>query len=384
MGQYSMKLWTNSRRYAKQLCDYYHDLTYVQGWRKRPKQETPLYDGQVFHDCMEAWWDPAVMPDDYRMGRALKPIEGKYADPAAAIRMEELVRGYHLRWIGSFAKATVIRIEGQFAVPLINPATDAKSRTWITGGKYDVLARDEQGRLWNVEHKSTSEEIEDPASDYWLIKAMDTQTSQYWEPGAAQAATADSLDPVPEGEEIYGTLFDVAKKLDGMNKPKIKGSPRKYTAKKKSKDESEESFAARCDAEGVGQPESDEAFAARKEALRETLEEFRMRMRAKIEENPAAFYQRKPVPRTQSQLDDFRLSRWQLAKSAHEDERIGNRPKNPDACMKWGKPCIFFMHCATGAELRQDDDWEKLDWVHPELDQTNFPDTKETTPKDEF
>lgn len=376
-----MKLWTNSRRYAKQLCDYYHHMTYVAGWRKRPKQEEPLYDGTIWHRCMENWWDRAEMPEDYRLKRALLPIEGAYDVPAAAVRMEELVRGYHIMWISNIDKAEVVSIEGEFGVPLINPKTGAKSRTWTTGGKYDVLARDNQQRLWNIEHKTTSEDILDPVSDYWLLKAMDTQTSQYWEPGAPQQASGGE---VPDGEEIYGTLFDVARKLDGANKPKIKGSPRKYTAKKQSKDESDASFAARSDDDGLGAPESDSAFAARRETLRETLDEFRLRMRAKIAENPAAYYQRHPVPRTQSQLDDYRLSRWMLAKSAHEDERAGNCPKNPDACMKWGKPCIFFEHCATGTELVEDPNWEKLDWPHPELNMENFPEANTQTESEEF
>lgn len=101
--------------------------------RRRPIQKSDaLRFGTLFHHGLEAWWKTADI------GAAFAAMAGE-ADPFERVRAEELMRGYHARWINE--RIDVLAVEAEFEMPLVNPETGAESRTWRFAGKIDAIAR---------------------------------------------------------------------------------------------------------------------------------------------------------------------------------------------------------------------------------------------------
>lgn len=86
--------------------------------------------------------------------------------------------------------------------------------------KFDALVEDSKGRVYIVEHKTTSSDIS-PEAVYWERLLLDTQISAYW-------LAAESL-----GHKLSGVLYDV------IRKPQLR----------KSAKETGEDFTERCCAE---------------------------------------------------------------------------------------------------------------------------------------
>jgi hypothetical protein len=236
---------------------------------------------------------------------------GIQADPFDLARAEAMIRGYDARW--SAEPYEVLAVEAEFRAPLVNPETGAASRTWQRGGKIDAIARDSAGRILVVEHKTASEDIA-PGSPYWRRLSMDGQVSGYF-------LGADAL-----GFPAEACLYDV------LAKPKL----RPYEVSKK-------------------------------RAEPETPEEFRARCLAAIAEDPNAYFRRGEVVRLQAEAEEALFDDWQTAQQMREAERLGRFPRNPDACMKWGRPCDFFDVCAGEASIDDPSRFRRSEHVNPEL-----------------
>jgi hypothetical protein len=108
---------------------YFH--AYVQR-RREIETADALRFGTLIHAGLEAWWRSGSLD------RALAAMAGE-ADPFERVKAEELILGYHVRWID--APLQVLAVEEEFVAPLVNPETGAESRTFLRGGKIDALAR---------------------------------------------------------------------------------------------------------------------------------------------------------------------------------------------------------------------------------------------------
>jgi hypothetical protein len=89
----------------------------------------------VFHIGLEVWWTTVDLE------KAIAAMRAVYAkqeiDAIDAIKAEELLIGYHVRWKD---EPLVVRaVEAQFVAPLVNPKTGAPSKTWELGGKIDAV-----------------------------------------------------------------------------------------------------------------------------------------------------------------------------------------------------------------------------------------------------
>jgi hypothetical protein len=236
---------------------------------------------------------------------------GTTADPFDLARAEAMLRGYDARW--GTEPYEVLAVEAEFRAPLVNPETGAASRTWQRGGKIDAIARDSAGRILVVEHKTASEDIT-PGSSYWRRLSMDGQVSGYF-------LGSDAL-----GFPAEACLYDV------LAKPKL----RPYEVSKKRVEP-------------------------------ETPEEFRARCLAAIAEDPNAYFRRGEVVRLQAEAEEALFDDWQTAQQMREAERLGRFPRNPDACMKWGRPCDFFDVCAGEASIEDPTRFRRPEHVNPEL-----------------
>jgi len=311
-------------------CARLHRLKYVEGWRPSREAEA-LRFGTLFHRGLEAWWiawgrgEPAAALES-----ALAAVAGHGADSFEQAKVEELLRGYDEAWAVDAVQYEVLGVEACFEAPLLNPETWRPSATWRLSGRVDLLLRRRiDDRVMVCEHKTTSESLEDPAAPYWTKLQMDHQISAY-------IIGAEAL-----GHQPTDVLYDVA--LRPQQKP-LQATPkesRKYT--------------------------KDGRLYANQRDRDETPAEYRARVRAAIQENPARFFQRRMVPRTESQLRDFLADAWQQGAAMRLSERLGHAPRNPDACHRFGT-CSFWQVCSTGlAPADFPHEYERHEDVNPEL-----------------
>jgi hypothetical protein len=330
-----VNLLTSSRMRAFRECARLHRLKYVEGWRPLRESEA-LRFGTLFHRGLEAWWiavqlGAAGQPTEQGpLECALRAVASRAADPYEQAKVEELLRGYDAAWSSEAAAYEVVGVEVPFEARLLNPDTWRPSGAWRLAGKVDlILRRRSDGRVLVCEHKTTTDTIEDPAAPYWARLQMDHQISAY-------VIGAEAL-----GREVAEILYDVAER-PGLRP--LQATPvenRKYR--------------------------KDGGLYAGQREIDESPEEYRARVRAAIEAAPGRYFQRRVIPRTESQLRDFLGDAWQQAAAMRLSERLGHAPRNPDACHRFGT-CAFWQACSTGlgpADFLTE--YKRLADVNPEL-----------------
>lgn len=143
----------------------------------------PLRIGSMFHAGLE------MVKAGFPIEEAEQTIRNTYAGTTCppwlsaedfAVEMETavaLVKGWHRRW-GADMILEYVAVEKDFHLPILNPATGAKTPTFEMAGKIDGIAKLPDGRLAIVEHKTAGESL-DPESDYWKRLMLDNQISLY-------------------------------------------------------------------------------------------------------------------------------------------------------------------------------------------------------------
>jgi hypothetical protein len=252
------------------------------------------------------------------------------ADPFDLARAEAMLRGYDCRWGDEMAdRYVVLAVEAEFRAPLINPETGAASRTWQRGGKIDAIAHDcQESRDVIVEHKTASEDI-GPGTPYWRKLRMDGQVSGYF-------LGADAI-----GFPAEACLYDVLGKLSIRPYKATPAEDRKF--------------------------KKDGTLYANQRAEDETPEEFRARCIDAICLEPDSYYRRGEVVRLAAESEEALFDDWQTAQQIHESSRRGRFPRNPDACMKWGRACDYFDVCAGEASISDAFRFRQSAHVSPEL-----------------
>lgn len=319
-------LLTKSRLQTWRDCRRKHRLMYLEGWRPRVPGDA-LRFGTLVHTALEAWWSHGGTD---RLPAALKAIEGKGIDAFEQVAAEALMAGYNARWAADDTYE-ILAVERTFTVPLLNPESGASSRTWLLAGKLDVIVRNRitDQRLF-IEHKTSSENIYDPADPYWIKLGMDPQVSQYY------------LGAEGVGHSVEGCLYDVLLK---PRKEPLKATPpenRRYT---------------KTGALYASQRERDE-----------TPEEYQARICEDMEADLGKYFVRKEIARTERDIVEYLGELWDEGRMMREAELAGRSPKNPDACHRFGT-CPFWNHCAYGLSMADHPElYEKVENVHPELD----------------
>lgn len=320
-----MKLLTNSRAKVIRACKRLHQIMFLLGYRPVRDSEEAAF-GTLWHKALECWFKHYGQGDEQlRLARAVLWAAGQKADPFVVAKADAILLGYHLLWKDE--PMDVISVEAEFRCSLVNPDTGAPSRTWELGGKTDALVKRTMLDLI-VEHKTSSEDI-GPGSEYTRRLRMDSQITTYFLGAAAL------------GAKPAGAIYDV------VRKPLLK--PYKATPP--------ESIKLKKD----GTP-----YAGTR--LRdEGVEEYRARVAEAIAEEPAKYYQRVEVVRLEAEMAEGQYDLWQLAKEAHEGEIAGRFPRNPDACVRFGKTCQFFDVCTGQASLEDQTLFVRSENTHPEL-----------------
>lgn len=349
-----LPLVTVSQARTFRRCHREHYLAYELGYRPISDAEALLF-GRLWHVGQESWWGAVMLgrPDDALEAAIAGMRLGVAANDYELVKAEELMRGYHFRWGDDLLDVHVV--EKEFQTDLLNPETGAASRTYQLGGKVDAIASVRQGHpdrapgVYVVEHKTTSEDI-GLGSTYWQRLRLDAQVSIYFE-------GARSL-----GHDVVGCLYDV------VRKPGIRPSA-----------------VALVDAEGVkivhdasgqrvrtkdGKKWRETGDTAQGYVLQtrpETPEEFRARLRSDIAENPDRYYQRGTVVRLAEEMRDAAADTWQTARLIREAELAKRHPRNPDACVRYGRVCSYFGVCTGAAQLDDATQFRRVENPHQEL-----------------
>lgn len=303
----SRGLLTSSRLRDARACQRLHHYRYQLGYR--PAQDAAsLRFGSLVHKGLEAWWRAPTN----RLDAALVALAAESSDPFDLARARALLVGYDARW--SDEPFEVLGVEVEFSTRLENPATGKVSQTWDLAGKLDVLVKHlPTDRVLIMEHKTSSEDVA-AGSDYWKKLRLDGQVSLYYVGGRSL------------GFDIGGCLYDV------LGKPKL----RPYQpSQKRSEPETPAEYERRCM----------EAIAAA----------------------PHEFFVRGEVPRLEQDVEDALHDVWQLGRQIRESELAGRHPRNPEACVRFGRTCAFFDVCTGTAALDDQTKFVRLETVHPEL-----------------
>jgi hypothetical protein len=254
-----------------------------------------------------------------------------------ATKCKALMTGYDKLW--RFQQWTALSLEMTVHLPVINPSTGCASRTFTQAGKHDGIIEG-HGRRLLLEHKTCSEEIEDPAATYYSKLDMDSQVSQYM------------LQAWQEGGKLDGTLYDV------IRKPTI--SPKKI-----SKADIKAIFATK---EYFGREVSQATIEdLALSGVRENHELYFNRLVRDTLDRPNRYFQRKLIYRTDGEVVEFADELWQISKTILGANRENIHFPTRAACMNYNTPCEYLGVC-SGHDTLESDKWEKVNQVHGELD----------------
>lgn len=251
-----------------------------------------------------------------------------------------LVIGYAHRWADEQRSIQLEACECVLQAPLKNINTARSSRTFDIAGKLDKLAHDDAGRTL-YDHKTTSDDISDPAGPYWRQLAIDSQASHYELLSMANDLRVDRI------------VWDV------VRKPGIR--PKQIAAKDYKQ--------ARADSAYCGFSVSSETMEWLADNQRENGELYGYRVAREAIDDQQRYFARRSVPRTREQLAEYMEELWEIAGTIRDAKRLGNHYRNSAACMQYGRPCEFLGIC-SGSDSPDSDRWRKKAAIHVELGET--------------
>lgn len=248
-----------------------------------------------------------------------------------------LMIGYASRW--NDTGWLTHSVEEVFQLPLVNPETGRASKTFQQAGKFDGIV-EHSGKRYLLEHKTTSEDITDPNAAYFRRLVIDSQVSGY------------VLAKWQQGLKLDGTLYDV------IRKPGIR--PKEIP---------------RADLQQILQTRTYFGYEVSVETQnrlateikpRECGELYAMRLAAETLENPDKYFQRRVIPRLDSDITEYAQELWDVSQSILDARRKEAHYRNSGACMDWGSPCRFLGIC-SGYDSPDSERWKVAPNVHDEL-----------------
>lgn len=340
-----LNILTNSAEKTFRTCQRLYEIQYEECYRTTSTPE-PLAFGTLTHLGLEAWWRAAKLhptDQDAWLRAAATPLEGE-RDPFRKATAEALLAGYHQRWSAMTweggpndgAPIEVIGVEVEFNGPLVNPDTGAASKTWLRGGKIDVMIRvlAADRPVYVVEHKTSSEDF-GPGTAYRSRLTLDTQVSGY-HVGARLLGH----------HGVAGVLYDVIGKPSFRPHKATPMDKRKYT--KGTTKESPRLYA--------GQRERDE-----------TPDEFQSRLIDSMSSAPHDYFARFEVVRLREEEAEAARDTWNYGLMIRDARRLKRWPRNPSACSAPGRVCAFLPVCEGTASLSDGIRYRKAETAHEEL-----------------
>lgn len=354
MPELTSNLLTHSRIQVAKTCLRKHALMFVHRIR-REAEAKPLRMGKAFHLGLDArakgcTADEAIAAAECEYWKAETPGQDNTDIAIERSIVSCLLAGYFWRWARMDSEMEVLASELSFEIPIVNPDTGAKSRTYTLAGKIDKIVRLPGGRVAIMEHKTSSEDLS-VDSDYWKRLRMDAQISIYF-------LAAERLGFSPET-----VLYDV------VRKPTIR--PKNIQMK------DEQGLVVIVDQDGNrvfkkdGTPRlsPDSAKGYSTISRIETPREYADRLFSDMGERPDYYFARRDIPRLAQDIEETRYELWQMAGLIRECERYNRWPRNTRACIGFGK-CEFFDFCTGTADVEViPEGYTRVGNVHPELEE---------------
>jgi hypothetical protein len=259
------------------------------------------------------------------------------SDLLIAAKVRALVVGYAKRW--ATAEYVPLEIENVLTADLVNPQTTRPSRKLRTAGKLDVVAMHGNQKVL-IDHKTTSDDITDPAGPYWRQLVVESQPTHYM------------LLKWQRGEKLDSAMWDV------IHKPTINPRQLKSKAEKASVVATQEYCGQRMTLDTLQWLQTND---------RENLEMYEARLADDCcSVRPEWYFQRRTIPRLDSELMDYARDLWDAGQLIIEARRYQRWPKHPASCMAYGRPCQFLGICSN-FDSCDSSNWKRLDNPHREL-----------------
>jgi len=329
---------TYSALKAFRNCRRMYDLRYNRGLVPL-EEDDALALGAMFHACLERWYKRAAdASTEQVIAEILDFIDGSYPGHLTDDRQRKnrhLARAMFLAYTEKYPSEdfSIVAVEREFNVPIINPDTDCASRTFVMRGKADaVVVKD--GQYFILEHKTAS------AIDGGYIERlpMDFQVTLY----------SDYI-----GQEmnikVAGVIYDV------IAKAQIR----------QGKGETEEEFMARR-AALIAKSKTGKSSAKRK--IPEPDADFQKRLAAKYRED--GMFHRELLYFYDDQFAALHSEVWELTQQLLLARRTGRWYQNPDFCYHFNRPCRYFPICRSGENPNVIENLFRVAPKHPELDGT--------------
>jgi hypothetical protein len=264
------------------------------------------------------------------------PTSDNPGQQLVAAKVRGLMRGYDARWCD--AGYVPVAVEQLVEADLVNVETGRKSRTFRIAGRLDVVCEHE-GRRLLLDHKTTSSDIADPNAPYWRQLVVEGQPSHYM------------LLEWLNGRKLDTCVWDV------IRKPGIR-------PKKLAKAERAAAVASRkYFGDLLSMAELDRLQTDETESL--AMYEARLAHECTIE-SPDKYFQRRGVPRLDSELHEYARELWDHADDIRESRVNERHVRNSGACILYNSPCKFLGIC-SGHDSVDSDKWGRKANVHREL-----------------
>lgn len=300
-------------------CQRRHLYAYQYGVRAAQDSDA-LRFGTAWHAAQElrAREYRAGMDDAERAALAQRMFESALA---TAEDWDEFtvatLQGAVAAFVETFREDLIDRMEPEiaFSYPIDG------SRTFEARGKIDGIATLRDGRTALVEHKTTSEGIEEADAPYWARLRLNLQLCRYVKGARAMGRDVETvvydvfrkpaIRPKEAVQEVDADGIPVVLDADGNRCLKRDGTPKRT---------------------------ADRAKGERIPTRPETPEEFADRLRADILARPGFYFQRREVTVTEDQLASFSLAETQMARQI-----VGARQDGRDAARRGVPYAAAFM-----------------------------------------
>jgi hypothetical protein len=271
-----------------------------------------------------------------------------------AAKIIGLLIGYHARWSSEPLETVAAELEFR-DVPIINPDTGSKSRTFTQAGKLDGVVRSPRGKFM-IEHKTSGEDIEDQSGPYWQRLAIDSQISMY------------SLAHWQDDSRLDGCIYDV------IRKPTIHPKLIPAGSEKKTAEENVGTLREIIDYSqyygfDITEFEHNEAVitVVNKSKFKETPELYSRRVAIDCLQRPNRYYQRQTITRHDWKLEAWAHDLWNITQVILLERRLSGLPRqNTRACFDYSRPCAYLGIC-SGHDEPDSNNWENRK-RHMELD----------------
>jgi hypothetical protein len=183
-------------------------------------------------------------------------------------------------------------------------------------------------KVYLFETKTTSEDLS-PGSTFWKRTILDPQLSLY-----LPAIRTMGHDP-------HGCIYDVLRKPGQLPStvPVLDEHGLKIVL-----DANGQRVRTKDGKKWRQTSDTDAGYAL--QARSETPDEYGARCLAAIAEDPARYYARGVVVRLEADEREAAADVWNTAGQMRDARRLNIYPRNPDACISWGRECDYLNPCS--------------------------------------